>query len=212
VKKTPPKRRRFSILGLSIARHNSSLLDAFSPSFCRAARRMPGGTTVSSQKEGLVNKHHFRGHPAIDDLILTVVSAGWMMANASACSASTKRHASASARSSLIVYKGLEKALKRESNQAIAHWWGIDPETVSKWRRLLGVERATEGTSRLHSEYNKEPWAALARANAHSKARDPERCRKIAEARRGKARPAHVVEAIRKIHPEKVSVRRRRSG
>jgi hypothetical protein len=37
-------------------------------------------------------------------------------------------------RHSLIVYKGLEKALKRESNQAIAHWWGVDPETVSKSR------------------------------------------------------------------------------
>jgi hypothetical protein len=103
-------------------------------------------------------------------------------------------------RHSLIVYKGLAKALRRESNQAIAHWWGVDPQTVSKWRRLLGVPRATEGTSRLHSEYDKEPWAVAARANAHRKARDPERCRKIAEARRGKPRPPHVIEAIRKIH------------
>jgi hypothetical protein len=103
-------------------------------------------------------------------------------------------------RHSLIVYKGLEKALRCESNQAIAYWWGIDPQTVSKWRRLLGVERATPGTSRLHSEYNREPWAIEARAKAQSKARDPERCRKIAEARRGKPRRPHVVEAVRQAH------------
>jgi hypothetical protein len=103
-------------------------------------------------------------------------------------------------RRSLVVYKDLGKALRREANQAIAHWWGVDPQTVSKWRRLLGVERATEGTSRLHSEYDKEQWAVEARAKAHSKARDPERRRKIAEARRGKPRPPHVVEAVRHAH------------
>jgi hypothetical protein len=98
-----------------------------------------------------------------------------------------------------VVFKGLAKAIRRESNQAICHWWGITPQTVSKWRRLLGVKRATEGTSRLHGEYTKEPWAVEAWAKAHSKARDPERCRKIAEAYRGKPRPPHVVEAIRQI-------------
>jgi hypothetical protein len=87
-------------------------------------------------------------------------------------------------RNLLIVFKDLEKAIRPESNQAVAHWWGIDPQTVSEWRRLLGVERATPGTSRLHSDYTKEPWAVEAFAKAHSKARDPERCHKIAEARR----------------------------
>jgi hypothetical protein len=41
-----------------------------------------------------------------------------------------------------------------------------------------------------------EPWADAARAKAHAKARDPERCEKIAAARRGKPRPAHVVQAV----------------
>jgi hypothetical protein len=94
------------------------------------------------------------------------------------------------------VYKGLAKAIRRESTQAVCHWWGITPQTVSKWRKSLGVGIATQGTSRLHSEYTKEPWAVQAWAKAHSKARDPERRRKIAAAKRGKPRPPHVLEAM----------------
>ena len=97
---------------------------------------------------------------------------------------------------SLVVFKDLVKALRRESNQAICHWWGITPQTVSKWRKALGIGPITEGTSRLYREYTKEPWAVEAFAKAHAKARDPERCRKIAEAKRGNPRPPHVLEAM----------------
>lgn len=99
-------------------------------------------------------------------------------------------------RHSLIVYKGLAKAIRLESNQAVAHWWGIEPQTVTKWRKLLNVGRGTQGTTRLFREYTKEPWAVEALAKAQSKAEDPERCRKIAEARRGKPRPPHVMETL----------------
>ena len=99
----------------------------------------------------------------------------------------------------LVVYKGLAKAIRRESNQAVYRWWGITPQTVSKWRRLLRVPRATPGTSRLHSTYaTSDPAIIAGRRKAHAKARDPERCRKIAEARRGKPRPPHVREAMLK--------------
>src|SRR6516164_8140106 len=81
-------------------------------------------------------------------------------------------------RHSLVVYKGLARAVQRESEQAICYWWGVRTTTVWKWRKALNVGIATPGTSRLHSEYNKEPWAVEARAKAHSKARDPERRRK----------------------------------
>jgi hypothetical protein len=60
----------------------------------------------------------------------------------------------------------------------------------------LGIGSITEVTSRLFREYTKQPWAIEARAKAHAKARDPERCRKIAEAHRGKPRPRHVIEAM----------------
>jgi hypothetical protein len=122
---------------------------------------------------------------------------------------------------SLVVYKDLAKAVRLESNQAVAHGWGIHPQTVTKWRRLLGVERATEGTFRLQSEYTKEPRAVEAFAKAHSKARDPERCRKISEAHRGKPKPQHVMDAMHeawrgKRHTEesrrKISEANRRNG
>jgi hypothetical protein len=98
----------------------------------------------------------------------------------------------------LVVFKDLHRAILRESNQAICHWWGVTPQTVSKWRKALGVERDTEGTSRLSSEYGCEPWAVAALEKARGKARDPQRRAKIAEARRGKPRPAHVIEAMAK--------------
>lgn len=65
------------------------------------------------------------------------------------------------------------------------------------------MERATEGTSRLHSEYTKETWAVEAFAKAQSKTHDPERCRKISEFHRGKPKPPHVHEAMRKGWQEK---------
>jgi hypothetical protein len=92
-------------------------------------------------------------------------------------------------RPSLVVFKDLVKAIRRESNQAVAHWWGVDVQTVSKWRRLLGVARANEGTHRLHSDYTQEPWAVRAWAKAHAQARDPRHRAKIAAAKRGKPRP-----------------------
>jgi hypothetical protein len=101
-------------------------------------------------------------------------------------------------RHSLVVYKGLARAIRRESEQAICRWWGVCPTTVWKWRKALGVGIATEGTSRLHRETIGRTGEAM-RAQGAKKARDPERCLKISEARRGKPRPPHVVEAIRQI-------------
>ena len=85
---------------------------------------------------------------------------------------------------SLILYGDLEKAVRRESAQAVAHWWGVSAQTVSKWRQALDVPRATEGTSRLHRAYAAEPWARRAREQ-------------LAASRRGKPRPPHVREAVR---------------
>jgi hypothetical protein len=98
-------------------------------------------------------------------------------------------------RRSLIVYKGLAKAVRRESNQAVAHWWGADPQTVSKWRKALSVRQANEGTTRLCRDYIAEYGDAM-RALGVKKARDPERCRRIAEARRANPSPPHVMEAM----------------
>ncbi len=99
-------------------------------------------------------------------------------------------------RHSLIVYKDLAKAVRRESELAICHWFGVCPLAVRKWHRALGVGFATDETSQLFREYISEFGDAM-RALGVLKARDPERRRKIAEARRCKPRPAHVGEAVR---------------
>jgi hypothetical protein len=86
-------------------------------------------------------------------------------------------------RNSLVVFKDLAKAVRRESNQAVAYWWGVTPQTVSKWRKALGVGIATEGTSQLHRETIEKVGDAM-RPLSVLKAGDPERCRKIALAER----------------------------
>jgi hypothetical protein len=102
-------------------------------------------------------------------------------------------------RHSLVVYMGLAKAVRRESNQAVAHWWGVHVQTVSKWRKALGVGFATEGTSLLHRETIEETGDAM-RALSVLKARDPERRHKIAAARSGKPLPPHVGQAVAEAH------------
>ena len=98
---------------------------------------------------------------------------------------------------SLIVFDALAEAVRTKANQAVCHWWGITPQTVTKWRKALGVGRMTAGTTALKRDYFNEPWGKRARKKAHAKARDPVRRAKIAAARRGKPRPAHVVEGMR---------------
>jgi hypothetical protein len=100
----------------------------------------------------------------------------------------------------LILYGDLIGAVRRECPLAIRHWWGVGRSTVQRWRKVLAVELSNPGTHRLRSAYTREPWAVRALWKAHRKARDPERLRKIAEAKRGKPRPAHVGEAVRRAN------------
>jgi hypothetical protein len=102
-----------------------------------------------------------------------------------------------SRRHAIILYGDLARAVRRESAQAVGYWWGVDIQTVWRWRKVLGVGATTPGTSRLRSDYTKEPWAIEAQAAMQAKAGDPERREKIAAAKRGKARPPHVIEAMR---------------
>ncbi|HEX3152930.1 MAG TPA: hypothetical protein VHR66_32965 [Gemmataceae bacterium] len=73
----------------------------------------------------------------------------------------------------------------------------MTPQTVTKWRKVLGVGLTNDGTHRLRSAYTAEPWAVQARAKMRAKAGDPERRAKIAASKIGKPRPAHVIEAMR---------------
>src|SRR5262245_8120204 len=82
------------------------------------------------------------------------------------------------------------------------YWWGVGQYTAWQWWKALGVRAVTEGTSRLKSGYARGPGVAAGRAKAHEQSRDPEkdaaRREKIAASKRGKARPPHVSEAMRR--------------
>jgi len=98
----------------------------------------------------------------------------------------------------LILYADLARAVRTESEQAVMRWWGVGQDTVRKWRRALGVGATTEGTSRLRSELSSDPeHVAGLKEIAARTAADPDRRAKIAAAKRGVPRPAHVREAMR---------------
>jgi len=104
---------------------------------------------------------------------------------------------------SLVLFGALVRAVRRESNQAVARAWGVTGQTVTAWRRALVVGPTTAGTSKLRLAHFREPWALEAQKKAWAKARDPQRRAKIAAARRGKPRPAHVIEVTRERYLEK---------
>ena len=46
-----------------------------------------------------------------------------------------------------LVFDALGDAVRRKSNLAVCHWFGVTPQTVTKWRKALGVGRMTAGTT-----------------------------------------------------------------
>jgi hypothetical protein len=111
---------------------------------------------------------------------------------------------------SLVVYGDLAEAVRRESNLAVAHWWGIDPQTVSLWRKALGVGPVTAGTSRLLRDNLAETWRNGAREKSIARARAPEVRAKMAASKRGKPPPRHVIEAAAAAHRRKHPTRQTR--
>jgi hypothetical protein len=88
-----------------------------------------------------------------------------------------------------ILCGGLAKAVRRESAIAVCHWWGVTPQTVSKWRKALGVPQVNEGTARLYRDYAPERLTEDVRKRALAAANGPEANAKKAAFRLGK--PAH---------------------
>lgn len=97
----------------------------------------------------------------------------------------------------LVLFGALAEAVRRETALAVAYHWGVSPQTVTGWRKALGVGAVTDSTRAAKQEHFAEPWADEAREKAHAKAQDPARREKIAAGRRGRSRPAHVVDAMR---------------
>jgi hypothetical protein len=99
-----------------------------------------------------------------------------------------------------VVYAGLVDAVRKEANITVCHWWGITPQTVSKWRKALETDRVTEGTNALLRDHFTPQRQKVMRVKRAPKYRDPVRNAKIRSSRLGKPRPKHVIDALRKSH------------
>jgi hypothetical protein len=58
---------------------------------------------------------------------------------------------------SLVLYRGLASAVRKESNQTVARLFGVTGQTVTKWRKALGVPPNNEGTRQRRVEIGKSP-------------------------------------------------------
>jgi hypothetical protein len=52
----------------------------------------------------------------------------------------------------VILCGDLVRAVRMEATIAVAHHWGVGPDTVSLWRRALKVDRLTPGTALIYRE------------------------------------------------------------
>lgn len=115
---------------------------------------------------------------------------------------------------SLVVTGGLVEAVKRESNIAVAYWWGVNANTVTKWRKALGIGLSNEGTQRLRHDYAQEPGVRRGLKKALKKSLEPKVRAKIGSYHRGKVLSRQTRKKIsaarkgRKLSPE----HRRRIG
>jgi hypothetical protein len=90
---------------------------------------------------------------------------------------------------SLIVCGDLVRAVRTESELAVAHHWGVARKTVWKWRTALGVPMWNEGSRRLLLETVPERVDLETLALAREKSRTREARAKMSAARKG--RPPH---------------------
>ncbi|WP_020469151.1 hypothetical protein [Zavarzinella formosa] len=80
-------------------------------------------------------------------------------------------HLSRGGPNTIIVFGSLVEAIRLESVQALSHWFGVGPGTVTKWRAAFGVGPVTPGTHAVLST-------------------------QISKVKQGKPRPRHVIEAM----------------
>ena len=96
----------------------------------------------------------------------------------------------------LVMFRGLAKALRAESATAICHWWGVTGQTVSKWRKALDISPDTPGSRKLRSAYGSHPHFQHVLDAAHATLQDPTRGAKISAALKGRPKPKHIREML----------------
>jgi hypothetical protein len=68
-----------------------------------------------------------------------------------------KRKQRGSRARSIVLCGALVDAVRRESAQAVAYWWGVTAQTVTHWRRALGVGVVNEGTHGCATSTSRSP-------------------------------------------------------
>ena len=102
-------------------------------------------------------------------------------------------------RASPIVCGDLIRAVRTESEIAVAHHWGVGKPTVWKWRQALQVSRMTNGTRRLGIEYAIEKLTPEVRAKAKEAMHKPEVRAKLSAVKKGRASHPNTIAACREL-------------
>src|ERR1017187_8264482 len=97
-----------------------------------------------------------------------------------------------------ILCGDLIRAVKTESEIAIAFHWRVSVHTVTKWRRALDVPRTNQGTQRLHLAYVPERLTPEVHAMADQAKRTPEFRAKIRALKVGRPLHPNAIAAQRK--------------
>jgi hypothetical protein len=100
-------------------------------------------------------------------------------------------------RASPILCGDLIRAVRCESEVAVAYHWGVNVATVWAWRRALNVPRTNEGTRRLFVAYTPERLTPDVRAMAREAMGSPEVRDKIRASKVGKPLHPNMIAAQR---------------
>jgi hypothetical protein len=103
-------------------------------------------------------------------------------------------------RASPILCGDLIRAVKRESEIAVAHHWGVSHVLVWRWRRALEVPAINHGSRRLRIEYAAETLTPDVRAEARAAMDKPVVRAKLSAAKAGKPLHANAIAAMREAN------------
>lgn len=102
-----------------------------------------------------------------------------------------------------VLYRGLIRAVRHESAQAVIHWWGVGWRRVAGWRKALAVPFMNPGRLWLSQAYGQEPWCKRALKEGWIAADSAQARAKVAASKVGKTPQAHVLKAMRMAHKGK---------
>ena len=104
-----------------------------------------------------------------------------------------------SVRRSPIVCGDLVRAIRTESEMAVAYHWGVGDSTVWKWRQALNVPRMTNGSRRLRIEYAIEILTPEVRERGKEAMHSPEVRAKLSAVKKGRPPHPNTIAACREL-------------